>query len=838
MKYKSSLPSTLYIASAISVIVTATSAHAQSTDVGSAATPVAAEAAPSGPPEILVTARRRDENILSTPIAISALTSADLTARGAVTLQNIAESIPGLNLIGQASSGARSDRSFQAVVIRGITPSSTFVQTTSIFIDGVPVSSSTALQSITDPERIEVLKGPQSAYFGRQTFAGAINLVNKLPTDHLTAQVAAMGGTRGNYDFMGQISAPLIDDLLGVRITGRTYAKNGSYKNPGTHGQTLGDQSTTSGTIALIFTPASNFTAKAFGLISQNKDGAAATGLIPAYTITGPNGIVVRGQSNCNVTGLGLSGVTTNAWFCGVAPRIQPGLPSANTLNDAAVQNFLSQSTGLVSPSNRPDGYGLKSRFYHLHLGLEWKIGESGITLSSLTGANDERRAELADLDNTNDMTQPNVFGGATATRSYFDFPAMVETVDHDFSQEFRATFENGGRLHATVGASYLNAFIQGSFGGTFGNLSTAVINVLGASRAKTTAGFFGVGFDFTPRLTFNVDGRYQSDHLYTYAGSGGANLTSSVFVPAGFYPEGATLFQKTYNNFLPRVIGQFKITPDNMVYASYSKGVNPGQFNNFFTQPAEIQALALQLGLKLEVQPEKLDNFEIGFKGKLFDNHFRYSVAAYYAVWSNQINIQNRVLLVGESNTPYALTTATNSGRVNLKGLEIETTTYLTPELTLDLNGAINDSSIVRAVNAQVTAQANVDFAGKMNPQTSKYSGYAALEYAKEISSRSGLTAYTRADFSYKSGQYADISNTVRSADFTNANFRVGMRNEHASIELFVTNVLNDKAYYTIGSGSQFDNTFSISGAHSYSALIASLRELRTFGMRTSYKF
>jgi iron complex outermembrane receptor protein len=836
MKSKSSRLHTFYLASALGVVAIATSAQAQTTDT--TATPAVAPAVEAGPPDILVTARRRSENILSTPIAISALTSADLTARGAVTLQNIAESIPGLNLVGQASSGARSDRSFQAVVIRGITPSSTFVQTTSIFIDGVPVSSSTALQSITDPERIEVLKGPQSAYFGRQTFAGAINLVNKLPSDHLTAQLSAMGGTRGNYDLMGEISAPLIDDILGIRVTGRKYAKDGSYKNPGVAGQTLGDQSTTSGTVALVFTPSSTFTAKLFGLYSENNDGPAATGLIPAYTITGTNGVVVHGQSNCNVTGLGLTGTTTNAWFCGIAPMIQPGLPSANTLNDAAVKTFLAQPTGLVSPANRPDGYGLKSRFYHIHLGLEWKLGDSGITLSSLTGANDERRAELADLDNYNDTTQPNVFGGPTATRSYFDFPAMVETIDHDFSQELRATFENGGRFHATVGASYLNAFLQGSFGGTFANLSTAVINALGSSRAKTSAAFFGLGFDATPRLTFNFDGRYQSDHLYTYAGAGGATLTSSVFVPAGFYPEGATLFQKTYDNFLPRAIAQYKLTPNNMFYASYSKGVNPGQFNNFFTQPAEIQTLAQQLGLKLEVQPEKLDNFEIGFKGKLFNNRFRYSAAVYYAIWTNQINIQNRTLLVGPTMTPTTLTTATNSGRVDLKGIELETTTYLTPELTLDLNGAINDSSIVRASNSQVTAEDNVSFVGKMDPQTSKYSAYAALEYARKVSSTSGLTAYTRADFSYKSGQYADISNTVRSPDFTNTNVRIGMRNEHASIELFVTNVFNDKAYYTIGSGSEYDATFSISGAHSYSALIASLRDLRTFGIRSTYKF
>ena len=172
--------------------------------------------------EITVTARKVEERLLDTPIAIAAITGEDLAARHIVNLQDLAQNVPGTNVVNQASNGARSDRSFQAVVVRGIAPSSSALQTASIFVDGVPVASSSAIQTITSPERVEVLKGPQSAYFGRQTFAGAINVVNKLPTSEFSGQVTALGGTRSNYDATVEMSGPLAGDALGFQI-GRAH---------------------------------------------------------------------------------------------------------------------------------------------------------------------------------------------------------------------------------------------------------------------------------------------------------------------------------------------------------------------------------------------------------------------------------------------------------------------------------------------------------------------------------------------------------------------------------------------------------------------------------------
>jgi iron complex outermembrane receptor protein len=790
--------------------------------------------------DIIVTARKKAENILRTPIAVSALTSADLTARGVLTLQDLTASIPGMSLHGEATAGSRVDRSFQTIIIRGILPASASAQTTSLFIDGVPVSSGTAIQAINDPQRVEVLKGPQSAYFGRQTFAGAVNVVNKLPTDRLSGSVTGMAGTRANYDIAGELSGPLFGDVLGFRISGQQFSKNGSYKNNSYPDQTLGDQKTTNGSVALVFKPTTNLTIKALGVYSILADGSAATGLIPAYSVKGSAGnTVLQSQSNCSFTGIRANGTTlNNAWFCGVAPKLAANLPSAN-ITDSVIKSFLKNPTGLWSGSDRPDGYGLKNHYYHVHLVTDYKLGDTGITLSALTGWNREKKSELADLDNVGDTSQ--VLAGST--RGYFDYPYLIEGRSRDFSQELRASFENGGPLHLTLGASYLNALNQTAAGGSFGDLTAVRLYTSGATQAKTKGAFFGLGYDLSSRFSVNADGRYQIDHLFAYTPPTGLTLTTNAFAPPGVYTGGQLLAQNTFKNFMPRAIVQFNATSSNMFYASYSKGINPGAFNTIFlSQGAAVQNAAAALGYKIEVKPEKLDNFELGAKGNIFGHRLRYSIAAYYAIWKDQLNNQNVILAIPAATPGGIPGTAQlglniNAGRVNLKGLEAELTAFVTPELTVNLNGAFTDSSIVKAVSATQTILTGItDFSSKENPQTSKYSAYIAAEYARPLGTKSNLIGFGRIDFTYKSGQWSSISNVVRSPDYTNVNLRAGIRNEHMSLEVFITNALNSKAYITIAEGNVQEPTLSHTTA--FSALIAALPDLRTVGVRAKFNF
>jgi len=777
--------------------------------------------------DILVTARRKEERLLDTPIAISAITGDEINARRITSLQDLAQNIPGSNVINQASNGGRSDRSFQAVVLRGVSPSASQLQTASVFIDGVPVASASALQTITAPERVEVLKGPQSAYFGRQTFAGAINIVNKLPSDELTADLSGLAGSRANYDATIELSGPLLGDALGFRATTRAYGKHGSYRNAADAGQTLGDQSTKTGSLLLVARPLEGLTIKAFGLLTDNKDGAPAQGLISAYDVDDANGaLVVPSQSNCIVNG--------NPFFCGRAPGLSSATPAQTTSLSQATRASIRQGTNkLLSASDSPDGLGLVSRNYHIHLSADWKLGDTGLTLSSNTGWNHERFSELADLDNIG----PTNFAGFTALGGY-NFLFMIDSKSRDFSQELRATFENGGPFHATLGASYLNARSK------FGNGSSVAINLplsfatFGASGSKTYGAFFGVGYDLTSQITVNIDGRYQIDKLASYAGPGGTTVTNAGFgVTPGFYAENEKFAGGTYKNFVQRAIVQFKPDTNNMVYASYSKGVNPGAFNTGLltsTQQAVDIALANKIGVI--VDPEKLDNYEIGFKGLLFGKRLRYEVSAYFENWTHQINQQAFTYLDG-TGTPQQLLASTNTGHVHIKGLEASLGYTLTKGLTLDVAGALTDSKIKDAVNANATALTGItDFSGNQMPLTSKWSGTAALQYLTSLGTSRDLDGLARIDATYKSGAYTNVANIVKGPDVTNVNATLGVQNDTFSLQAYVTNVFNSKAYYSVGDSVLIDPSFAHFTPNS--ALIAQLRELRTFGLRGSVKF
>jgi iron complex outermembrane receptor protein len=781
------------------------------------------------PGDIVVTARKSKESILKAPLSVSALTSEDIQKRGIVSLNDIAEFTTSMK-VGNIGAG-RNDRSFQQIIIRGFTPPTVVAQTTSVFIDGVPVSSATAVNNVSDPERVEILKGPQSAYFGRQTFAGAVNIVTKQPSQDWSGTIEAMGGTRANYDIMGEISGPLIKDILSIRLTGRIYGKDGSYANAGVPSQTLGDQKTKTGTVSLVFTPSDRLSVKLFGLLTNDDDGPAAQGFLSAYTVRDRNNaIVLTGQSNCVVAG--------HPYFCGVTPKLI-GSPAVNTENDSFIKNALANPVGrLISPDQGVKGYGLLNRTIHLHMVADYKLGDTGVTLSSLTGYNRQRMSELTDIDDYYSVNLPNnTFGVIPGARTYFEFPYLAEQKFRDWSQEFRASYASG-RFKGTIGASYLDADRQEGVGGGNGDITATgnFSSVQGKTRSKTAGVFFGLGYEIARGLTLDVDGRYQIDNIYAYTPPAGLTVTSNALAPIGFYAGGSVLAQKKYKNFMPRTIAQYQVNPDTMVYASYSEGVNPASFNTLIlSNSPSIQQAVVNLGYKIAVDPEKLVNYEIGFKGKLFNNRVRYTFAAYRAIWKNQINFATIPILNPATNTLTNIQASLNAGRVRMTGLEGELRAYITPEWTVDLNGSINNSFIEALISPSTTALTGVsNFTGKQNPLVPKYSASGGLEYSHKLSGE--LRVFARGDLSFKSGVYSDASNVVRTPNLTLANFRVGLSDKNASIEAFVTNAFDNHAYTTAQGWPIFTSTFQYTAVSS--ALTLGLPDLRTVGIRVRHTF
>ena len=156
-----------------------------------------------GGEEIVVTARKREESLQDVPVSVSAFSAQRIEDRLASDIVDLADFTPGFQI--QQSFGRSGDRP----VIRGASNILFTDGKVGIFLDGAPYFGDFSSLELANVERVEVIKGPQSAVFGRGTLSGAINVVLKRPTDKLAARLS---GTLGSYDrreLSAFVSAPI-----------------------------------------------------------------------------------------------------------------------------------------------------------------------------------------------------------------------------------------------------------------------------------------------------------------------------------------------------------------------------------------------------------------------------------------------------------------------------------------------------------------------------------------------------------------------------------------------------------------------------------------------------
>jgi outer membrane receptor protein involved in Fe transport len=181
--------------------------------LASAAAPASAQQASNGDPEasavedIVVTARRREESLQDVPIAVSAFTEETIENRQLEDLSDIARYTPGVQL--QQAFGRDGDRP----VIRGASNILISDGKVGVFLDGIPWFGDFTTLDLDTAQRVEVIRGPQSAVFGRGTLSGAINVVTRRPGDDWSGRVSYTAGTDNRLSVSGVISGPLIDGV-------------------------------------------------------------------------------------------------------------------------------------------------------------------------------------------------------------------------------------------------------------------------------------------------------------------------------------------------------------------------------------------------------------------------------------------------------------------------------------------------------------------------------------------------------------------------------------------------------------------------------------------------
>ncbi len=182
--------------------------------------------------EIIVTTRKKEENLQDIPIAVNAISREDMERAGVKELNEIANHDSSLQFdLGFAPSDTR-------LVIRGLSPTrgrpnaATLVDGIDISSEAIGVAGGTLLINprMLDIERVEVVKGPQSALYGRSAFAGAVQYVTRDPSDETEGEFTLDGAEEGYYSFKGSLSGPL-GERAGFRLNAMYWEEGGFYKN-------------------------------------------------------------------------------------------------------------------------------------------------------------------------------------------------------------------------------------------------------------------------------------------------------------------------------------------------------------------------------------------------------------------------------------------------------------------------------------------------------------------------------------------------------------------------------------------------------------------------------
>src|SRR5690606_4367015 len=173
-----------------------------------------------------VTAQRRAERLQDVPVAVTAFTAAEIEARGVGSTRDILPMTPNVTY----------DESFTVgnsfISVRGVAQINNADSPVAIVVDGVPQNNQKQLRmELFDVERIEVLKGPQGALYGRNAIGGAINIVTREPSNELDGWAQVGAGSGNLRSASGAISGPVVEDKLLFRLSGAYKDSDGNIEN-------------------------------------------------------------------------------------------------------------------------------------------------------------------------------------------------------------------------------------------------------------------------------------------------------------------------------------------------------------------------------------------------------------------------------------------------------------------------------------------------------------------------------------------------------------------------------------------------------------------------------
>lgn len=633
------------------------------------------EAATStGLSEIIVTARRRSENLQNVPIAVSAFNSDTLKARGVSDTIQLANSVP--NVVFQSTSSFSGASSTFQGFVRGIGQSDFAVNTdpgVGIYIDGVYIARTVgAVTDLLDIASVEVLKGPQGTLFGRNTIGGAVNITTRDPGKEFAFRGMIQYGRFNQINTGGTVDVPISDNLGGI-FSFVTHARDGYQDRivfPGGAG-------TTGAQLGQILVSDKNSGGKPGAENNQTLRGKLRyqSGALTA-TLTGDYSRIRDAAPPITLLRADLDPVNSlsalyNGCTLGLAPQALCGVSAYLPYGvnaDANPNNNLPLYDNRFVTGDKDKTYATGANYSNMNawgaaLTLSYELSPT-LTAKSIT-AYRELKAKF----------------GADVDASPLDIDQTTFSIDQNqFSQELQLSGKAFGALSFTLGGYYFREYALQT---DFVPLGQGLLQIFGPNtqRTKNAAVFGEASFAVTPRFNIVLGGRYTDEVKRLNLDQ--QNLTDffDLLLPAAAFPRadhhylGPAGTQKLhFNNFSIRAGVNYKVTDDTLAYFTFSQGFKSGGFTTRLTAPYNPNFAANSALKSLIFQPEKNNLYEIGLKNELFDKRVRLNLAAF---WNDYTDIQ---VVVQRGITP----ANENAAQGRIRGFEGELDALVMPRLRL----------------------------------------------------------------------------------------------------------------------------------------------------------
>lgn len=700
---------------------------------------------------IVVTARKVQENLQSTPVAVSAFSGDALVSQQVVGIQEIQALTPNITF-----SSAVAQPGSSTVFIRGQGSSDGLIaidQAVGVYIDGVYAARSTGgAAELVDVARVEVLRGPQGTLFGRNTTGGAINIIANRPTDEFEGSVRVDYGNFNNFLAQGVLNLP-VNESIALRAVFQHRQRDGFGRNV-TLDRPLNDLNSEFGRLTLAFEPVgSSFSAIFSADYSSFRNSGELVGLRsynPTLSTNAPD-------LSANPTISPFLPTELMASACGTQP-IPAGLPAATAGFLGGLRSGAIPLCAAVTPRPGPIGTyalgGVNNPGFYNQAGNVPAYGESdtygasavleyefspAANLKSTTAWRGVRLESLSD----NDGTPHALTGGTTLA------PAN-EIDQNQFSQELQLTGKVGDFEYILGGFYFVENGTDNSNSSSLFPLNPSTNLIDSEVRNQSVAGFAQLIYNVTDSIRLTGGLRYTEDSRELIIRNRDTNVLTGVVTSSLILtgPGGVIIddlrdgdpsdpfrasFDRDFSYWSYLLSADWQVSDNIFLYAKTSRSQRSGGLNT--------RAVAGGIP-SVGFDPEEVTDYEIGTKMDLLDRHIRINLALFQADIENQ---QRNVIGLGNGRL---VSGVENAASATIRGFEAELTVAPTRGLSFGANAGYTDAEYNEFFNLD-----GADWSGAAFPYTPEWTVALFGDYSVDLGPGQ---LKLHADYSWRSEAFA----------------------------------------------------------------------------------